>query len=424
MPHALPETMLNEADILARVRPDVRVLPRSLIGEIADYGRDRPGLTPLWFGESDQPTPEFIIDAAAEAMRAGYTKYGYKRGDPELRQTLADYMTRLYGVEIGFDRISVTASGMSAIMLTMQALIEPGREVAIVTPEWPNAGACVAALGGRVTPVPLDCDPSGPRAGRWSLDLDALLAVIDREPVAVFINSPNNPTGWTMTSVEMAAVLERARQRGVWIVSDEVYARIVYPEALSFKEGGVVGPEREAAPSFLEIARPDDRLIVINSFSKTWSMTGWRLGWLTLPPAIGPILEKMNEFNTSGAVRFVERAAIAAVRDGEPYVAALRAQLLQNRALIQRRLGQLPGVRCASPDAAFYAFIGVDGETESLALAKRVVDEASVGLAPGAAFGPAGEGYLRLCFASAPETLDRALDRLIPVLTAAPQNRP
>jgi aspartate/methionine/tyrosine aminotransferase len=380
------------------IRPGIAALPGSRIAAIAAYGRDRAGLIPLWYGESDVPTPDFIRAAAAQAMADGHMRYTEKRGVPELRAALAGYMAGLYGVAIDVERIQVTASGMSAIMIVLQALVEPGRSVVAVTPVWPNASAGVRVLGGTVREVALDRAPDGTH----SLDLDRLLGALDDRTVALFVNSPNNPTGWVLDTARIDAILAACRARGIWIIADEVYGR------LSF--------EAERAPSFLERADPDDRLIVINSFSKTWCMTGWRLGWLTAPAALLPHLESLNEFNTSGAADFTQRAGLVALRDGEGFVAQARALYRANRDQVVARLGGLPRVRLARPPAGFYAFFSVDGEPDSETLARRLVDQAAVGLAPGAAFGAGGEGHLRLCFASAGATIAAALDRLAPAL--------
>jgi aspartate/methionine/tyrosine aminotransferase len=381
------------------VRPTVRDLPGSKIAAISEYGRDRADLIPLWYGESDVPTPRFIQDAAIESMRAGHMRYTPKRGIAALRHELARYTERLYGAPLDPDRIQITASGMSAIMLTLQALVEPGRSVVTVTPLWPNAAAATQLLGGTVREVPLDVTRDGER----TLDLDTLFAAIDATTVAVFVNSPGNPTGWVLDPAPMRALLAHCRTRGVWVIADEVYARLTFDDSA-------------AAPSFLEVAEPEDRLVVINSFSKTWCMTGWRLGWLTAPLALLPMLEKLNEFNTSGAADFTQRAGVVAVRDGEDFVAALRATCRINRDRVFERLSQLERVRIARPRAGFYSFFAVDGEPDSERLARRLVDQAGVGLAPGAAFGAGGEGFLRLCFASSPATVATALDRMVPVL--------
>lgn len=375
------------------VRRRILDLPASRIREVAQLGMGRPDVIPLWFGEPDVPTPEFICAAAARALRAGQTFYTPNRGVPELRDALAAYMSGLHGVPIGAERITVTASGMNAIMIAMQCLVEPGDNVVATSPLWPNVLATVAVMGGEPRIITLDETPAG-----WRLDPDRLIDACNGRTRAVFINSPNNPTGWTMPREAQRALLDACRRRGIWLVADEVYNRIVY--------------DGRAAPSFVEHASPEDRLIVINSFSKSWAMTGWRIGWITAPEHLGPVLEKMNEFNVAGAATFAQHAAVTALEEGEPFIASAVARYRTGRDLVCRRLTAHPRVRIAPPEATFYAFFAVEGMTDSLAFAKELLCTTGVGLAPGAAFGPGGEGHLRLCFASSPETLVRALDRL------------
>ena len=283
------------------LRPGVAALPASKIREVADAGRGRADLIPLWFGEPDVPTPAFICQAASRALAAGDTFYQPNAGIPELRTTLADYMNRLYGTRLLPQNVIVAASAMNALMLVMQALVDPDDLVVTTTPAWPNLPAVPQILSGRIRSVPLSPGNAG-----WRLDLDRLFDACDKRTRVIFLNSPNNPTGWTMAAEEQRAVLAFARARGLWIVSDEVYARIVY--------------DRPTAPSFLEQAAPDDRLIVVNSFSKSWAMTGWRLGWITAPAALGPTFEMLTEYNIAGPAGFIQRAGVVAVQEGEPCV--------------------------------------------------------------------------------------------------------
>jgi aspartate aminotransferase len=381
------------AGVTAALRPRIAGLPASKIREVADAGLGRADLIPLWFGEPDVPTPAFICEAASRALRAGDTFYQPNAGIPELRSTLADYMNRLYGTRLGPENVIVSASAMNALMLVMQALVDPDDVVVTTTPAWPNLPAVPQILSGQIRAVPLMPGNAG-----WRLDLDRLFDACDRRTRVIFLNSPNNPTGWMMSAEEQQAVLAFARARGLWIVSDEVYARIVYD-----------GP---AAPSFLAQAEPDDRVIVVNSFSKSWAMTGWRLGWITLPAALGPTFEMLTEYNIAGPAGFIQRAGAVAVREGEAFVRDTVARYGAARELVIDRLGSIPRVSLAPPAAAFYAFMRVDGLTDSLAFAKELLGATGVGLAPGAAFGEGGEGHLRLCFAAGLPTLERALERL------------
>ncbi|EWY42415.1 aspartate aminotransferase [Skermanella stibiiresistens SB22] len=379
------------------IRPAISALPASLIGVVANYGRGRDGMIPLWFGEGDVPTPGFIMDAAYQAMREGHVFYTWQRGLPELREALSTYHQRTYGVPVGVDRITVTGSGMAAIALSMQSLIDAGDEVVVVSPVWPNVFASIKIMGGVVRQVPLALEN-----GRWHLDLGRLFEACGPRTRMIFINSPCNPTGWTIGTEDQRRIMEFARERGLWVMADEVYSRLVF--------------NADRAPSFLDVSEPVDKLLVINSFSKNWAMTGWRLGWVIAPAGMGPIFEKMTQFNTSGVAGFIQKAGLAALEQGEPFVAEMVERCRTGRDIVCGALESLPRVRVQRPDAAFYAFFSVEGAGDSLELAKRIVDEALVGLAPGAAFGEGGEGYLRLCFASSPECLTQAMDRLIPIL--------
>ena len=378
------------------LRASVERLPSSKIREIAHAGMGRADHIPLWFGEPDTPTPEFICAAAARALAAGDTFYQPNAGVHELRLTLAEYMNGLYGTRLAPDNVTVSASAMNALMLAMQALVDPGDVVVTTTPSWPNLPAVPQILSGAVRSVPLTPGEAG-----WSLALDRLFDACNSRTRVIFLNSPNNPTGWMMSAEQQEEVLAFARRRGIWIVSDEVYARIVY--------------DRPFAPSFLEHADPDDRVIVVNSFSKTWSMTGWRLGWITAPAGLAPCFEMLTEYNIAGPPGFVQRAGIVAVQDGEPFVAELVARYRAARDLVLERVAAIPGLSLPRPEAAFYAFIRVDGMQDSVAFARDLLAQTGVGVAPGAAFGDGDhrfDEWLRLCFAATLPTLERAFDRL------------
>jgi aspartate aminotransferase len=381
----------------AAIRGAIAALPASKIREVSRIGMGQANVIPLWFGESDEATPSFIRDAAAASLAAGDTFYMANRGAPELREAIAAYMRRLYGVPIHMDRITVTASGMNAIMIALQCLVGAGDNVVLVGPMWPNAREVVRIMGGEPRFVDLQTAPAG-----WQLDLERLFAACDGRTRAIIVNSPGNPTGWMMPSAQQTEILAFCRARGIWLIADEVYARIVY--------------DRPFAPSFLEHAGPDDPVIVVNSFSKTWSMTGWRLGWFTAPQALGEVLEKMNEYNIAAPPGFVQRGGVAAIEQGESYVHHLVERFGRAREMVQQRLGAYRRVQLTRPAAAFYAFFAVDGMRDSLEYCKTILAQTGVGLAPGIAFGPAGEGWIRLCFASSIARLDEALDRLKPVL--------
>ena len=381
-----------------RVRDVIRDLPTSRIAEVSALGFGDPAVIPLWYGEGDLPTPGFIGAAATAALQAGHTFYTYKAGLPELRNSIADYLTGLHGRPVGAERILVTSSGMTALMLMAQALIDEGDNLVIVAPVWPNIAAAVTVMGGEPRLVSLDRQPGG----GWRLDPERLFAACDSRTRGIFVNSPSNPTGWIISAEEIAALLAFARGRGLWLIADEVYSRIVYGN--------------RAAPSFLDQSESEDRLIVVNSFSKNWAMTGWRLGWMTAPTDLLPQLEKLVEFNTSGSPTFLQHAGVVAIRDGEPFIESFVARCRAARDVAIDGLSACRRVEVARPDGAFYAFFQVDGMRDSLAFAKEALRRTKVGLAPGSAFGPMGEGFLRLCFARDPQQVGEAIERLRPLL--------
>lgn len=364
------------------MRPVIAGLPASKIREVANAGLGRSDVLAFWFGESDEATPAAVNEAAIASLHAGETFYSHNLGLPELREALAAYLSDLHGA-VAAERIAVTSSGVSALMIASQLLIGPGDEVVAVVPVWPNITAQPAILGAQVRRVSLQVQD-----GAWVLDMPALLEAITPQTRAVLVNAPNNPTGWTLSRQEQEVLLAHCRQTGTWIVADEVYERIYFE------------PGARAAPSFLDIAEPHDRLVVAHSFSKSFLMTGWRLGWLVLPPGFSADVAKLIEFNTSCAPVFVQRAGLAAVREAGVFVPGLVQRLKTCRDTLIPRLAALPGVSVATPRGGMYAFFRVAGEDDSLAFAKRLVEEVGLGLAPGIAFGDEAEGWLRWCFAS------------------------
>ncbi len=384
------------------LRRSIEDLPGSLIRAVAEPNMGREGLLRLWFGEPDVPTPQFIKDAATAALADNQVFYAQNRGVPLLRQTISDYASALHGKPIGIDRITVTGSGMNAIMMVSEALISAGDNLVAVGPIWPNCKETVRIMDGEPRQVALHLGA----VGRWHLDIDELFAACDARTRAIFINSPGNPTGWVMPRSEQRAVLEECRRRGIWLIGDEVYTRLAYETDLPLGR----------APSFLDICEPEDRVIVINSFSKSWSMTGWRLGWLTHPADAGHAFEKLVEYNIANPTTFVQYAGVVAIREGEPFVQETIERYRRNRDIVVQRLGAMKRVTLSRPEGAFYAFFAVDGMTDSVAFAQKLIDECGVGLAPGRAFSADGEGWMRLCFAADTATVSAAMDRLESIL--------
>ncbi|VWD19504.1 aspartate aminotransferase [Burkholderia lata] len=377
-------------------RDAAHALRPSLIREVANAGFGVPDMLPFWFGESDRVTPDFIRDAAAAALRDGATFYTHNLGTEPLRDAIAAYVGARHGATAA-DTVAVTSSGVSALMLAAQMLVGPGERVVAVTPLWPNLVEIPKILGAQVECVPLGYGDAG-----WQLDVGRLLAALTPDTRMLLINSPNNPTGWTMSRDDQQAVLAHCRRHGIWLVADEVYER------LAFDTDGAGG-----APSFLDIASRDERVVVVNSFSKAWAMTGWRLGWLIAPAAVMGDLSKLVEYNTSCAPGFVQAAGEVALRDGEPFVRSFVAALRDARDHLVAALRTLPGVEVVPPPpGAMYVFLRLPGAADSLAFCKALVRDAGLGLAPGRAFGPEGEGFVRWCYACDPARLDVGVERL------------
>jgi aspartate/methionine/tyrosine aminotransferase len=383
-------------DLDLQARRAVRSLVASQIREVANVGMGDADILPFWFGEPDQVTPAYIRDAAVASLHAGETFYTQNFGIPELREAIAAYVSRWHRSVAAGD-IAVTASGMSALMLSVEALIDPGDRVVCITPLWPNLTEIPKILGAEVVRVALSFG-----AGGWTLDVARLLDALTPGTRAVLINSPNNPTGWTIDRAGQAAILEHCRKLGIWIVADDVYERLYYDAPAA----------RACAPSFLDLRDPGDRVVSTNSFSKAWLMTGWRLGWIVAPSTLLPDLGKLIEYNTSCSPTFVQRAAVVAINDGEATIAHTLERYRAARDFLVAELNAIPGVSAAAPTGAMYVFFRVAGVTDSLEFCKRLVREVRLGLAPGSAFGPEGEGFVRWCFAADTDRLADGVARL------------
>jgi aspartate/methionine/tyrosine aminotransferase len=378
---------------LAAIRPEAAAAPASGIVEVSSYGRARPGTIPLWVGEGDTPTPDFIRDAAAKSLAAGETFYTWQRGIPEMREAIARYMTRSYGRPFSSDRFFVTGGGMQAIQIVTRMVAGMGDEVLIPSPAWPNFAAAAGLCGAVPKLVPMTFGNRG-----WQLDMEAIEAAVTPRSRVLFVNSPSNPTGWTATLDDLSALLALARRHGLWIIADEIYGRFVY--------------DSPRAPSFHDIMTDDDRILFVQTMSKNWAMTGWRIGWIEAPAELGQVAENLIQYSTSGVPVFAQRAAIAALDDGEDFIAYQIDRARKSRDIICEALLATGKVRFLKPDGAFYLFFTVDGVEDTRTAALQIIDDVGVGIAPGTAFGIAGERFFRLCFARSPEQAAEAAVRL------------
>jgi aspartate/methionine/tyrosine aminotransferase len=379
------------------IRPDISAraaaAPRSGIGEIVTYARGRENLMPLWIGEGDLPTPDFITRAASEALLAGETFYTWTQGIPALREAIVRYYQRHYGRDLSVDNIYVTGSGMQSIVLAIQTVASAGNEIVYLSPAWPNV---VNAIGvSEAKPVTVEL---GFTDGRWVLDIERLKAAITPKTSAIFINSPSNPTGWTATHDDLTAILDLARKHGLWIIADEIYG-------LYYFEGA-------RAPSFMDVMEPEDRIIFANSFSKNWCMTGWRVGWMVAPAEIGQTLTNLIQYSTSGVAQFMQKGAIAALEEGDDFIRTNIERARKSRDILCDALIATNRVETLKAEGALYAFLKIDGVTDSREEAFRIVDKTGVGLAPGTAFGPGGQGFMRACFLRDPLQVEDAANRL------------
>ncbi len=380
-------------------RAQIRSISLENISSLAVGRLGDKDLIPLWFGEGDVAAPAFIGEATSRAIAAGHVFYTHQNGVPELREALAGYLSGLGQRPVGPERITVTASGMNAIMLAIQLVCEAGDNIIAIDPVWPNTGGMARLVGAEVRSVRMDHGPDG-----WSLDPGKLAAAIDDRTRLVFFASPGNPTGAMLPMEIEAEMLRLCRERGVWLLADEVYNRLAF---------GL-----ESAPSILDIAEPEDRLIVVNSFSKAWAMTGWRLGWMVCPPSLGPTLAMMVQYTTSGVTTFLQHAGVAAIREGEPFVAWMRGYCEAGMGIVCDALERFGRVRLGPrPRAGMYAFFEVDGMPDSRQACLDILAAAGVGLAPGVFFGPGSQTFLRACVCRAPAALAEAMARLEPVLS-------
>lgn len=394
---AVSLTLEQDRDEDLKFRPVLHALTANPGAEMIEYARTKKGIITLGQGEGDSPTPDFICEATMQAMREGKTYYGPVLGNPELREALSQYYGRIYGLDIPQSRIFVSASGSTAMHLSLAALVDKGDEVVALTPIWKNLIGAIELTQAKTKQVSLDYIDD-----RWQLDLDKLFAAVTDRTKVMLIVTPSNPTGWTAREDELRAILDFARERGIWVLADEVYGRLVY--------------EGVRAPSFLDVAKPDDLLLVVNSFSKSWAMTGWRLGWIVGPHEAEAKIQDVALYNKLCPPSFTQYGAIAALEEGEDFLKHQLDLWRSNRDLVVERFKAMGNVHMSYPESTFYAFFKVDGEEDCIGLTKRLIDEAGVLLSPGSAFGTSAKGYIRLCFAVSEARLTEALDRIEKVI--------
>jgi aspartate/methionine/tyrosine aminotransferase len=380
-----------------QVAPSALRVPYSRIRELAEIAMRMDGVLRLYFGESNLPTPDYIKAAAARALADGFTYYTPNAGLASTREAIAAHYRALHGVEIDPDgEIVMTASGVQALHVSIRAVLDPGDEALILTPAWPNATS-IARMA-NAAPVQVAQPLCG---GRYRIDYEALERAVTPRTRLLVCTSPSNPLGWVATREELGRLLEFTRRRGLWLLADEVYGRLYY-----------AGGAGEPAPSILRLASRDDAVIVVQSFSKAYCMTGWRVGFLIARRDLSGKCAELNEFIVSHAPSFAQRAAETALAGGEEELARMVERLRENRDLCLDALRQIRGVTAPAPEGAFYLFPRIEGLTDSFEFCRRLLMESKVGLAPGVAFGAGGEGSVRICYAADRSVLEPAMERL------------
>ena len=384
-----PDTLRNRF----MIRPNALAAPSSGIVEVFDYGRNKPGLMPLWVGEGDLPTPTFIAEAASRSLAGGETFYTYQAGIPSFREAIARYLSEMYGRDIAPGRIFVTNGGMHALQIATTLTASTGDEVIVPSPAWPNFIGALSVSGAKPVEVAMRFGNRG-----WQLDIEDIARAITPRTRAIVINSPANPTGWTATREELVEILALARKHGLWIIADEIYGRFFY--------------DAPRAPSFKDVMEAEDKVLFVQTMSKNWAMTGWRIGWLEAPEALAQTIVNLIQYSSSGTPVFAQRAAEAAIAGGESFIVEQIDRAHVNRDVLMNAFAKEPRFRIASPQGAFYLFFGVEGVEDTRKLAFHLIDEANVGLAPGTAFGAGGQGFLRLCYLRKTADIEEAARRL------------
>ncbi|MGH9721745.1 MAG: pyridoxal phosphate-dependent aminotransferase [Bryobacteraceae bacterium] len=382
----------------------VLAVPHSRIRELAEVAMSMDGVLRLYFGESNLPTPEFIKRAAVRALEDGYTFYTENAGLPSLRRAVARHYARFHKVELDpMAEVVITTSGVQALQVAIRCLLDPGDEALVLSPVWPNGSSIAAMAGGVVRQI------AHPLCGaRYAIDFDALERAVTGRTRMLLYTSPSNPLGWVATLDDQRRLLDFARGHGLWLIADEVYDRLYY-------SGPALG---EPVPSILRLATRDDPVAVVHSFSKSYCMTGWRVGWLVARRDLAAKATQLNEFITSHAPSFAQKAAEIALAEGEEELGRMVRQLKSNRDFCLAALRAMPGVTTPEPDGAFYLFPKITGLDDSFDFCRRLLLEKRVGLAPGVAFGAGGEGSVRICYAAGGEVLEPAMERLAEFLSA------
>lgn len=386
---------MNGPALAPALAPSLAGVQPSRIRELANVAFGMEGVLRLQFGESNLPTPDYIVAAVQRAIADGYTFYTENAGLPSLRRAIGDHYARVHSVALDpMQEVLITASGVQALNVSIRCVIDHGDEALVLSPNWPNGSAIVEMFGARAREIPLVRQGS-----RYTVDFDALAAALTPRTRLLIYTSPSNPLGWVATVGEQQALLDFCRSHNLWLLADEVYERLYY--------GGTV------APSILRLCSREDAVIVVQSFSKSYRMTGWRLGWVVSRGDLVAKASQLNEFIVSHAASMIQKAGEAALAQGDDEISGMVEMFHERMSFCYDALMGSERISLSRPEGAFYLFPEIAGVEDSFDFALALLREEEVAVAPGSAFGNGGEGAIRICYAPEMAVLEPAMERFV-----------
>ncbi len=384
---------MNFAHRTDHLRPEgaYQVLARAQ--ELEAQGKD---IIHLEIGEPDFATPSHVSLAGIRAIATGQTRYNPPAGLRRLREMIAEYAGKMRGIQVNMNQVVVSPGAKPNLFFPTLALVNPGDEVIYPDPGFPTYEAMIGVAGGKAVPVPL-LEKNG-----FSFDLEAFDQVINARTRLIILNSPSNPTGGVIPQKDLEHIAQAALRYGAWVLSDEIYNQLLYD--------GLVAPSIASMPGMQE------RTVIIDGFSKTYAMTGWRLGYGIMPEELARRVELLLTHSVGCTAHFTQVAGIEALTGPQDYVMMMVAEYKRRRDMLVKGLNEIPGVRCLMPQGSFYAFPNIQGTGKSSDEMANLLLEGGVAVLPGSAFGKFGEGYLRIVFANSFENIEKALARIEKVI--------
>jgi len=384
---------MNFAQRTDHLRPEgaYQVLARAQ--ELEAQGKD---IIHLEIGEPDFATPAHVSLAGIRAIATGQTRYNPPAGLTPLREVIAEYAGRMRGIPINMNQVVVSPGAKPNLFFPTLALVNPGDEVIYPDPGFPTYEAMIGVAGGKAVPVPL-LEKNG-----FSFDLEAFDRFINPKTKLIILNSPSNPTGGVIPQQDLEHIAQAAIRYGAWVLSDEIYNQLLY--------------DQRVAPSIASIPGMQERVIIIDGFSKTYAMTGWRLGYGIMPEDLARRVGLLLTHSVGCTAHFTQVAGIEALTGPQDYVLMMVEEYKRRRDLVVKGLNEIPGVSCLEPQGSFYAFPNIQRTGKSSDELANLILDGGVALLPGSAFGKYGEGYLRIVFANSYENIEKALGRIEKVI--------